>query len=99
MTTLPLCDCHCHASKDALVSADEGLAGECFCTAECIRSEARWLDFDSRDELVAWLVEHDRNGCHADDECMEELGRIHDLASARESYCVVVGIHASWVGK
>jgi hypothetical protein len=96
----PICDCPCcHAPADALVSADPDLASECVCIPECIRGEARHLDFASRDALVAWLVENDPQGAHSDEDALREVGRVHTLESAQESFCMATGIHANWAAE
>jgi hypothetical protein len=81
------------------VSADPDLASECVCIPECIRGEARHLDFASRDALVAWLVENDPQGAHSDEDALREVGRVHTLESAQESFCMATGIHANWAAE
>jgi hypothetical protein len=82
---LPVCDCPCHSH--GLVESSE-----CFCIPECVRGEARALDFLDRDAMVAWLVENDRGGAHADEDAMAELGRVHTLGSAIRCYVGVMDL-------
>lgn len=75
----PLCGCPDHTAN--AVESDE-----CICLPECIRFEARTLDFNSRRDLIEWLSWNDANGCYSDADATAEFGAPHSLEMLQEIY-------------
>jgi hypothetical protein len=82
---LPVCPCPDHSN-----GAVE--ATECVCTPECVRGEARQLDFSSREAMIAWLVENDHNGCYTDEDAILEWGEPHTLTILLDAYRGVMNL-------
>lgn len=73
----PICGCPEHVGIDT---------GECDCTPECIRGEARHLDFTSREALIEYLSWADQNGCYTDEDATLEFGKPHTLEILQGAY-------------
>jgi hypothetical protein len=49
-------------------------------------------DLTDRDAIIAWLVLNDPNGCHSDEDTLEEVGEVHTLESALACYRDQMGL-------